>query len=317
MTNKFFLFLAPATALGLVACGGSSGGGGNSTNLDSTESVAKQVSSLVSATTNVTADGSTRRKTHNGCDSGEQSDFQENGVDVDSPYTDQPFDLSGQRFENCRFNQDENNYFIIDGESAGGQLSENNDFIEYFRFGDGNSPLSYTLHSEEGGNSSDFTFNFDLVLHGRESSSNDFDGELFMIYDGEFGSSGFVSDFRFRLGSANTPGSRFVVSESANGTTIDGDYEIRLDDAIDSQLQCSAQANIATNDPLVMNDSTTLYSEGQMTFTAGGQQASVTFHSDDTVTIDTASGSERISQQELLSRGQECSGVFAAGFGFF
>ncbi len=313
MTLKFSSLAIAAAAMSLAACSSSDSGGGPTTDLSSPTVVAKQVSSIVATASSVGSATGAKTLQNGQCDSGSMSDINETGVNVGSPYTSQGFDLFGTSYSNCRLNDEQSNdYFQFNGVSKGGFVETSNGFVDYFTLGQGGAPLSFTLHSEEGGFTSDSTFNFTLRLHEQDLNSGDYESQLFLMYDGMIGTGGGNFGFNIRFGEADSNGSRFVVGETASGVTLNGSYTIDLDDLIDQQLQCSGTASIATGSPLVVGSST-LFDAGQVTLSSGGASATVTFNANDTVTIQTASGTTTMSQSELQSEGAECAGFYGAG----
>lgn len=277
-----------------------------------------------------------RKTIENGeCDSGSVMSYSASAQDVGSPFTDQTFDLTGETADDCRLtgnldNGDTNNdYLEVDGQTASGTVTEGSASVSYAAIGESSETpyrLRYHLDSEQQGSTN--VVDIDYGIRVRVDSSDDgstgaSDERLIFNLGGGYSVAGtangqsFSSDGSFEsyLGTDDAP---FRVLSDASGTLIDGPTGFAISPEIPQAGCANAASEIATTDALIDSASgVSPFSGGTIEITSGGATASVTFNSDDTVTLTADGGAaETVDYAQLLAAAGACSGIALSGLAF-
>jgi len=349
--NKLMMTTAAVmVAMSLAACSDddddNSGGGDpvtGSADLSDPATVRAQVGSLAQLISGIDSLGSTigvdaRRKTveDGECDSGSVMDVSESGKDVGSPFTSMTFDVSGEVADDCRLEgnldggETPNDYIVIDGRSEAGQVVDGDASVFYASIGESTSaPYGFTYHLDTEQQGTTVVLDIDYGFFVRVDESEDevageYDQRLQFNFDGDYdvdttangqnvSSSGTFNSF---LGNTDAP---FRLFTDASGSYIDGPFGFAITPEIPGSGCANAQSEIATTDALMESADGSLspFVGGTIEISSGGSTATVTFNSDDTVTLTPDGGSaETVDYTELLGAAGACSGFAFAGIAF-
>lgn len=299
---------------------------GGPSDLSSTSKVMGQAANLISTLNTVDriADAAqvSNAKASGGfdCDAGSEGQFTSNGVEVDSPYTEQSFSLSGARWENCRVELPEHNgqqvSFTINGVSVGGAVSEGEDSVQHVRVGaNETSPwmtMNVELEGRQGGisYSTDFDYNISIVQNSRYDGAGNRESSMYSAFNGRYDTFAFDFDFGFHFGASEAE--PFVISNSTVGTILTGAYGMSMDDVPGQDFDdCVGETMVTTTDPLVRSGSG--FSAGILRLSNEGGSATIEF-AGDSLTVTSADGTiQTYAQSELSNYSNDCAGLFMTG----
>ncbi|MEC9407547.1 MAG: hypothetical protein VX549_09750 [Pseudomonadota bacterium] len=269
------------------------------------------------------------------CDSGSVQPYSATEQDVGSPFTTQRFDLSGETADACRLtgNLDQgdtaNDYLEIDGQTAAGEVTEGAATVLYAAVGaSAEQPyrLRYHLDTDQQGSNTvvDIDYGIRVRIDGSEDAdAGEEDQRLIFDLSGDYGVSGsangqnFSSDGTFRsyLGTEAAP---FRLFTDSDGAYLDGPTGFSISPAIPQAGCANAASEIATTEPLVASGSSASpFTSGTIEITSGGGTATISFNSDDTVTLTPDNGAaETVDYAELLAAAGACSGLALTGLAF-
>ncbi len=250
------------------------------------------------------------------CDSGSVQPYSATEQDVGSPFTTQRFDLSGETADACRLtgNLDQgdtaNDYLEIDGQTAAGEVTEGSANVLYAAVGaSAEQPYRLRYHLDTDQQGSNTVVDIDYGIRVRIDGSEDADA-------GEDGQN-FSSDGTFRsyLGTEAAP---FRLFTDSDGAYLDGPTGFSISPAIPQAGCANAASEIATTEPLVASGSSASpFTSGTIEITSGGGTATISFNSDDTVTLTPDNGAaETVDYAELLAAAGACSGLALTGLAF-
>lgn len=350
--NKWMnITAAVLVAMSLAACSdddddaGDAGGGPVTGSADLSDpatvraqagSLAQLISGIDSIGTAVGVDAQRKTLENGECDSGSMSEFSETGKAVGSPFTAATFDVAGEVADNCRLNanidggETANDYLVIDGRTEAGQVTDGDAEVFYASVGESTSaPYSFAYHvdTEQQGNVVVLDIDYGFFVRVDESSNEtvgEFDERLQFNIDGDYSVDTTANgqnvtatgSFNSFLGHADAP---FRLFTDASGSYIDGPFGFSITPQVPDSGCANAQSEIATTDALVESagSSVSPFASGTIEISSGGSAATVTFNSDDTVTLTPDGGSsETVNYTDLLASAGACSGFAFAGIAF-
>lgn len=329
--------------------GGGGGGGGvtlGDADLSTAEGVKTQVGTLGSllgaiSTLDSLSDVGTidqRAKVGSACpDGGEFQDVAAASKNVNSPFTTQAINVSGERAVDCKFvdsssggGVDVDYTVVFNGLNEGGSIEDNGSVL-YARIGESDAApfeLDYKINTSgsTGGQSfssdTDLNFGISYRLDAKNSNAGD-DHRVVLKLAGDYdvsassgGQSGSASgDIDSFVGKSDAP---FKVVSDSTGINISGAYGFGISPAPAGATCTSAEVSVETTDPLFAGGSGgSPYSAGTIKMTSGSSSATVTFNDDGTVTVTPQGGAATtIDYAEAVASAAPCVGFAFAGLYF-
>jgi hypothetical protein len=332
-----------ALGVGLAGCdddndGGGGGGGAGPADLSSVEGAQAQVGNLAqilqamdlvtdlpggSSVASAKGGGVSAKavRADDDCESGSVSDTGPTNKNVNSPYTQQQISVSGIEYEDCQYSSSEEGStltFTLDGISESGSVTDGGNEVSYLKVGNSRSnPLSFDY--EAASNGAEFTIELGLYLRDdyREAENGDEDGEFVFNIDGDYivnaAGQRVSSGFRYYMGTTDEP---FVSTQDSTGLAIDGEYGFTFSGQVFDAIPSCAEGGVkvSTDERLVESEGgASPFTAGKLTLSAGGDEASVTFNDDNTVTVEVGGESETVAYSALLAGAAPCANLGLAG----